>query len=124
MTNATNEWVSGSVSVTATGVGEDQGSTISGGPGASAGGAETPKEAVASVMNQPEISLHQVCTGCAESPGDANYVQNIVRKKGSGVQRSRFQVRKMTKETSRMLEEERGKGKEDAMLLAKVSGFR
>ena len=44
-------------------------------------------------------------------------------KKGGAFKEAGFQVRKMTKPTSRMLEEEGDRGKEDAILLAKVSGL-
>ena len=44
-------------------------------------------------------------------------------KKGAALIEASFQVRKMTKETNRILEEEGGRGKEGAILLAKVSGL-
>ena len=44
-------------------------------------------------------------------------------KKGGAFKEAVFQVRKMAKETSRMLEEKGDRGKEDAILLAKVSGL-
>ena len=44
-------------------------------------------------------------------------------KKGGAFKEAGFQVRKMAKKTSRMLEEEGDRGKEDAILLAKVLGL-
>ena len=79
---------------------------------------------VAPVKKQPKISL----TACI---GSATVVPSLLKtfttsktlfaKKGGAFKEAGFQVMKMAKETSRMLEEEGDRGKEDAILLAKVS---
>ena len=126
VTNAPNESVSGSVGVTAIGVKEYQRSRNSGGPGASAGETETLEEPVAPVKKQPKVSL-AACIGSA--PVVPSLLKTLTTsralfvKKGAAFKEVGFQVRKMAKEMSRMLEEEGDRGKEDAILLAKVSGL-
>ena len=123
VTDATNESVSGSVSGTARGTKADEGSGSSGGPGASTGGTNTLEEPVTPAKRQPNITL-AVCIGSA--PVVPSLVKTwttskiLFAKKGAAFKEAGFQVRKMAKETLRMLEEEGVGGQEDAMVLAKV----
>ena len=125
VTNAPNESVSGSVGVTAIGVREYQRSRNSGGP-ASEGATETLEEPIAPVKKQPKVSL-AACIGSAPVVPSLLKILTTSRalfvKKGAAFKEVGFQVRKMAKETSRMLEEEGDRGEKDAILLAKVSGL-
>ena len=91
-----------------------------------AGETEKLEEPVAPVKNQPKVSL-AACIGSA--PVVPSLLKTLTTsktlfvKKGAAFKEDGFQVRKMAKKTSTMLEEEGVRGKEDAMLLAKLSGL-
>ena len=78
------------------------------------------------VKNQPEISLAACIRSAPVVPSllkTSTTSKPLFVKKGAAFKEAGFQVRKMAKETSRMLEKEGGRGKEDTVMLAKVSGL-